>query len=72
MARAHHRSAYRYLATRHPAWWQAPLRWALKAGLGARVIYDLTVPVDHAQGEAARTEMVIAGVVYVPSEEAAF
>ena len=45
---------------------------ALKAGLCARVIYDLTVPVDHAQGEAARTEMVIAGVVYVPSEEAAF
>jgi N-acetylglucosaminyl-diphospho-decaprenol L-rhamnosyltransferase len=38
MARAHHRSAYRYLATRHPAWWQAPLRWALKAGLGARAL----------------------------------
>jgi N-acetylglucosaminyl-diphospho-decaprenol L-rhamnosyltransferase len=38
MARAHHRSAYRYLATRHPAWWQAPLRWALKVGLGARAL----------------------------------
>lgn len=38
MARAHHRSAYRYLATRHPAWWQAPLRWTLRAGLGARAL----------------------------------
>lgn len=38
MAVAHHRSAYRYLATRHPARWQAPLRWALKAGLGGRAL----------------------------------
>jgi len=38
MARAHHRSAYRYLATRHPAWWQAPLRWVLRVGLGARAL----------------------------------
>ena len=38
MARAHHRSAYRYLATRHPAWWQAPLRWVLKAGLAGRAL----------------------------------
>ncbi|HEY5882131.1 MAG TPA: glycosyltransferase family 2 protein [Nakamurella sp.] len=38
MAQAHHRSAYRYLATRHPARWQAPLRWLLKAGLGARAL----------------------------------
>ncbi len=36
MAAAHHRSAYRYLAGRYPAAWQAPLRWALKAGLAAR------------------------------------
>ena len=36
MAQAHHRSAYRYLATRHPAWWQAPLRVALKWGLAGR------------------------------------
>jgi N-acetylglucosaminyl-diphospho-decaprenol L-rhamnosyltransferase len=36
MLRAHHRSAYRYLADRHtgPAW--LPLRLALRAGLGAR------------------------------------
>lgn len=38
MARAHHRSAYRYLATRHSAWWQAPLRWAFRAGLAAREV----------------------------------
>jgi len=38
MARAHHRSAYRYLATRHPAWWQAPLRWVLRAGLAGRAL----------------------------------
>ena len=36
MAAAHHRSAYRYLAGRYPAAWQAPLRWALRAGLAAR------------------------------------
>ncbi len=36
MSTAHHRSAYRYLARRYPAGWQAPLRWALSAGLSAR------------------------------------
>ncbi len=36
MASAHHRSAYTYLARRYDAWWQAPLRWALRAGLAAR------------------------------------
>ncbi|MGS0687159.1 glycosyltransferase family 2 protein [Nakamurella sp. GG22] len=36
MAKAHHRSAYRYLSRRYPAWWQAPLRWVLRAGLAAR------------------------------------
>lgn len=36
MADAHHRSAYRYLSRRYPAWWQAPLRGLLRAGLGAR------------------------------------
>lgn len=33
---AHHSSAYRFQADRHPAWWQAPLRWALWLGLKAR------------------------------------
>lgn len=38
MLRAHHASAYRFLADRHPAWWQAPLRWALRWGLGLRAL----------------------------------
>ncbi len=33
---AHHASAYRFQADRHPRWWQAPLRWALWAGLKLR------------------------------------
>ncbi|WP_306360674.1 glycosyltransferase family 2 protein [Nocardia sp. CC227C] len=36
MLPAHHASAYRFQADRHPHWWQAPLRWALKAGLAIR------------------------------------
>lgn len=36
MLPAHHRSAYRFQADRHPAWYQAPLRWALRAGLAVR------------------------------------
>ena len=35
--RAHHRSAYLFQADRHPHAWQAPIRWALKAGLSARL-----------------------------------
>lgn len=34
--RAHHRSAYLFQADRHPQAWQAPLRWALRAGLELR------------------------------------
>ncbi len=36
MLPAHHQSAYRFQADRHPEWWQAPLRVALRGGLGAR------------------------------------
>ncbi len=36
MLPAHHRSAYRFQADRHPHWWQAPLRGALWAGLRLR------------------------------------
>lgn len=36
MTRAHHASAYRYLASRYGHWWQAPLRLVLRAGLGLR------------------------------------
>ncbi|MET0865188.1 MAG: glycosyltransferase family 2 protein [Nakamurella sp.] len=38
MADAHHRSAYRYLSRRYSAWWQAPLRLALRAGLAGRAL----------------------------------
>lgn len=37
MLREHHRSAYLYLADRHPGALWAPLRWVLKAGLDLRV-----------------------------------
>ena len=36
MLPAHHASAYRFQADRRPHIWQAPLRWALRAGLAAR------------------------------------
>ena len=36
MLREHHRSAWLYLASRYPARYQAPLRWAIRAGLSAR------------------------------------
>ncbi|MFC9514220.1 glycosyltransferase family 2 protein [Nocardiaceae bacterium NPDC056970] len=36
MLPAHHASAYRFQADRHPLWWQAPLRWALRGGLALR------------------------------------
>lgn len=36
MIPAHHRSVYKYMADRHPQWWQTPLRVGLRAGLAAR------------------------------------
>lgn len=36
MLPAHHQSAYRFQADRHPHWWQAPIRWGLRAGLAVR------------------------------------
>jgi N-acetylglucosaminyl-diphospho-decaprenol L-rhamnosyltransferase len=38
MIKAHHASAIRYLGRRYPRPWQAPLRWGLTAGLGARYL----------------------------------
>lgn len=35
---AHHNSAYRFQADRHPYWWQAPVRVALWAGLKGRAL----------------------------------
>ena len=36
MRRAHHESAYRFLAQKYPAWWLWPLRVALRAALAVR------------------------------------
>lgn len=36
MLPAHHASAYRFQADRLHEWWQAPVRWALRAGLRLR------------------------------------
>ena len=36
MIRAHHESAYRYLAKRYRAWYLWPVRVALKVGLATR------------------------------------
>jgi N-acetylglucosaminyl-diphospho-decaprenol L-rhamnosyltransferase len=33
---AHHKSTYTFLADRHPKWWQAPLRWTIRASLAMR------------------------------------
>src|SRR5690242_3539118 len=38
MARVHHTSALRYLSRQYPGVWNAPLRAALRAGLGARML----------------------------------
>jgi N-acetylglucosaminyl-diphospho-decaprenol L-rhamnosyltransferase len=35
--RAHHESAYLYMAKKYPQWWLAPVRWAIKAGLAVRL-----------------------------------
>ncbi len=36
MIKAHHASAYRYLARRYGRWYQAPVRWAIRLGLAVR------------------------------------
>ena len=37
MLAVHHRSAYLYLAQKYDAWYQAPVRLAVRLGLGVRV-----------------------------------
>ena len=53
MLRAHHRSAYRYLAARHAGWRWLPLRLALAAGLALR--YLLSVGLNRAAEGAQPT-----------------
>jgi N-acetylglucosaminyl-diphospho-decaprenol L-rhamnosyltransferase len=38
MLRAHHESAYRYLAKRYHQWYWAPLRWGIRGGLAVRAV----------------------------------
>lgn len=52
MLPAHHASAYRFQADRHPHWWQAPLRVALRAGLAVRC----RIAVRSALRETARAD----------------
>jgi N-acetylglucosaminyl-diphospho-decaprenol L-rhamnosyltransferase len=44
MLRAHHTSAYRYLARQYPRPAQAPLRWALRVGLALRFAIGVVHP----------------------------
>jgi N-acetylglucosaminyl-diphospho-decaprenol L-rhamnosyltransferase len=39
--RAHHRSAYLYIAKKHPQWWLAPVRLVIRAGLACRLQWML-------------------------------
>jgi N-acetylglucosaminyl-diphospho-decaprenol L-rhamnosyltransferase len=57
---AHHESAYRFQADRLDAWWQAPVRWVLWAGLKVRCAVALwsaqrTLRAEQAQ-QAQRAE----------------
>jgi N-acetylglucosaminyl-diphospho-decaprenol L-rhamnosyltransferase len=52
MLPAHHSSAYRFQADRHPHWWQAPLRLALRAGLAIRCRIAVRSALRQQQREA--------------------
>jgi len=41
MIRAHHASAYRYLARRYWRWYEAPVRWVIRAGLAVRRTWEI-------------------------------
>lgn len=48
--RAHHESAYRYIARKHPEWWLAPVRLAIRVGLRARLAWELRGRQRHDRG----------------------
>jgi N-acetylglucosaminyl-diphospho-decaprenol L-rhamnosyltransferase len=50
MIRAHHDSAYRYLAHRYHRWYHAPVRWALRAGLATRRTWEILVASRQSPG----------------------
>ncbi|HEY4268844.1 MAG TPA: glycosyltransferase family 2 protein [Galbitalea sp.] len=41
MTITHHRSAYRYVAGRHPEWYVAPIRWGLRLALFVRARWEV-------------------------------
>jgi N-acetylglucosaminyl-diphospho-decaprenol L-rhamnosyltransferase len=48
--RAHHDSAYRYMAKKHPQWWLAPVRLVIRVGLAVRlwsILRDARRHPDH-------------------------
>ena len=51
---AHHASAYRFQRDRHPAWWQAPVRWALWAGLKLRSVMQTRAKVHATRHTEAK------------------
>jgi N-acetylglucosaminyl-diphospho-decaprenol L-rhamnosyltransferase len=57
MQRVHHTSALRYLSAQHPRRRDAPLRWVLRAGLGARM---LVAYVSGRVGEGAQPQQTVA------------
>ena len=57
MQRVHHTSALRYLAGQYPDPWHAPLRVALRAGLGARMLVSY---VSGRVGAGARPQQTVA------------
>ncbi|CCG04955.1 glycosyltransferase family 2 protein [Blastococcus saxobsidens] len=59
MQRVHHTSALRYLAGQYPARHHLPLRIALRAGLGARM---LVAYVSNRVGEGAQPQMTVAAL----------
>jgi N-acetylglucosaminyl-diphospho-decaprenol L-rhamnosyltransferase len=56
MKRVHHTSAMRYLAARYSGPWNAPLRLALRAGLGARMLVSY---VSDRVGAGARPQQTV-------------
>jgi N-acetylglucosaminyl-diphospho-decaprenol L-rhamnosyltransferase len=62
MARVHHTSALRYLSRQYPGRWHAPLRGALRAGLGARMLLSYVSGRVAAGARFQRSAPTAAGV----------
>jgi N-acetylglucosaminyl-diphospho-decaprenol L-rhamnosyltransferase len=56
MLEAHHASAYRFQADRHPHWYQAPIRWILWFGLQIRVRIEITLALRKQSKNAGKDD----------------